>query len=1004
MAATITGTVFNDLNHNGQFSSGEPGIPKPACPPTTFTQPSGFTMSNGPRKLTVAVTTTQINNNTTIANQNFSHDSLVNQNVSQADVSVIITADPMPAVTGEIFTYTIVVTNAGPSLAENVMLIDAMPSQVTNTEFSVDGGATFNPWENSYSIGSLPNGASQTVIIIGTVDASTVGTITNTAMVTSTTPDSDPTNNTSTIDTPVIPSADISIINIGSPSPVIAGQLLTYTIIATNAGPSVAENVVLTDTAPSELASVEFSVDGGVTFNPWIDSYNLGTLVNGNTVTVILQGIVTSSSVGTITTTATINSTIPDPDLFNNISTAVTPIINTVDHLVENADYPSPVTSATENITLTDVVPSGLMNAQFSIDGGADVSSIIQEPDPTDNTSTIVTPMNGATDLSIVRTTIPDSVSPEQVLPYNLVVSNEGLFAADNIVVTESVPTVSSTTPDPDPGNDRSIIVTPVNASSDLSIVNTSSSDPVFPGQLLTYSVVVSNEGPSDATDVIVTESVPSQLENVEFSIDGGVTFNPWSGTYTIGTLGNSFGLMLIFRGTVINSVSGTITNTVTVDSTTPDPDPGNNTSIIITPVSASSDLSIVKTSSSDPVVPGQLLTYSVVVSNEGPSDATDVIVTESVPSQLENVEFSIDGGVTFNPWLGSYTIGTLGNSFGLTIIFRGTVINSASDAISNTVTVSSSTQDPDPANNTSTNHTPISVYADISVVKTASPNPVSPGQLLTFTVVVSNNGPSNAENVTLIDAVSNVLSNVEFSTNEGTTFAPWGGSLSIGTLANGASITILIRGMVSSYSSGPVTNTAIVNTTTPDLNPANNTSTVTLNVSETANLSIVKFGCPDQACPGQLLTYSIVVSNAGPSNAENVTLTDIVPSLIRNVEFSMNGGLNYVPWTGTHQLGKLANGSSVAVLIRGKISSFAEGMISNTATVHASTPDPEPSNNSSTFVIHIQKCDSSKESPKHRRSIKCQKCTKSHKCDKCRRAALKRKNRSRIVLRLKLK
>ena len=120
MAATITGVVFNDLNHNGQYNTGEPGIPgvyvvlyssaagcttaqtngngtysfsvstagsytvyepvanPSACPPTTFTQPAGFTMSNGARKITVTVTAAQINNNTTISNQNFSHDTVNN--------------------------------------------------------------------------------------------------------------------------------------------------------------------------------------------------------------------------------------------------------------------------------------------------------------------------------------------------------------------------------------------------------------------------------------------------------------------------------------------------------------------------------------------------------------------------------------------------------------------------------------------------------------------------------------------------------------------------------------------------------------------------------------------------------------------------------------------------------------------------------------------------------------------------------------------------------------
>ncbi|MCR8842103.1 GEVED domain-containing protein [Paenibacillus sp. SC116] len=122
MPATITGIVFNDLNHNGLFDAGEPGIPNVfvvlfsstggtcastitdangnysftittagtytvyetvadpglTCPPTTFTQPTGFTVSNGPRKFTIVVTAAQVTGNAVIANQNFSHDTTDN--------------------------------------------------------------------------------------------------------------------------------------------------------------------------------------------------------------------------------------------------------------------------------------------------------------------------------------------------------------------------------------------------------------------------------------------------------------------------------------------------------------------------------------------------------------------------------------------------------------------------------------------------------------------------------------------------------------------------------------------------------------------------------------------------------------------------------------------------------------------------------------------------------------------------------------------------------------
>ncbi|WP_419886692.1 DUF6923 family protein [Paenibacillus sp. B-A-8] len=945
LLATVTNTIGStanlygwlDFNTNGIFQGNEAApVQVVSSRPGTQIVPLTFTLPPG-----VILAPTQ-----TFVRLKFTTDTLVNQNISPtavdtrslgaasdgevedhilevnniADLLVDKSNTPIPVFPGQELEYYIKVINNGPDAALNVLLTDLIPPEVLNPEYSLNGGATFLAWTGSIGLGTLPANESIPVLIRGTVSDTAVGTIINTAIISSTTEAPDPINNTSTSFATVNQSADVSVIELADPTLAVPGDLLTYSIIVSNAGPSLAENVMLVDAVPSQMTNPEFSVDGGITFNPWDGSYNIGTLINGNTVIIILQGIVSHSSVGTIINTTAINSTTPDPELSNNTSTSVTPIMNLADLTVEKTVISSSVTAdqvLTPTIFTAIAEPSNAENVTLTEGRTTNPSAVspnIKEADP-DLFNTVSVTNDDPSDTEGVMLIDADPskiINPER--------SKESVTGNITNTVIESL-----TAPDPDSTNNTSRTGAPVNASSDLSIVKTTSSSTVISGQLLTYNLLVTNEGPSDADNVVVTNSVPNQLINVEFSIDGGRAFNPWSGSYTIGTLGNSFGLTIIIRGTVINEAVDTITNTAIVSSTTPDPDPTNNTSTIVIPVNASSELSFVK------------------ISNANSSDL--------------NL-----------------------------------------------------------SNNTSTISTPINISADLSVVKTASPNPVAPGQPLTYTVVVSNTGPSNAENVTLIDAVSNVLSNVEFSTNEGTTFAPWGGSLSIGALSNGASNTILIRGIVNTFSSGPVSNTAIVSTTTTDLNPANNTSTVTVNIIGTANVSIVKFGCADRACPGQLISYTLVVSNAGPSNAENVTLTDIVSSMLRNVEFSTNGGLNYSPWSGSYALGTLANGSSVTVIIRGKISSFAEDMISNTATVSASTPDPVPTNNSSTFVIHIQKgeecqkcgkdhkCDSCKNIRKPHKIKRCKKCTKTHKCDKCRRAAQKRKNRSRKALKLKRK
>lgn len=378
------------------------------------------------------------------------------------------------------------------------------------------------------------------------------------------------------------------------------------------------------------------------------------------------------------------------------------------------------------------------------------------------------------------------------------------------------------------------LLVEEVPGEADISVVKTASPNPVAPGGLLTYTLVVSNAGPANAQNVVLTDTIPPEITGAEFSTDGGATFNPWPGTLNIGTLQAGISVPIIIRGTVAQSATGTITNTANVTSTTPDPNPNNNTSTVVTEVTAvpgEADISVVKTASPNPVVPGGMLTFTLVVSNAGPNAAQNVIVSDNVSPSIIGSEFSINGGVTFNPWPGSIDIGTLPAGASRTIIIRGTVSQSATGCINNTAIVTSTTLDPNLLNNVSSVCVEVQAVvpgeADISVVKTASPNPVRPGDTITYNLRVSNVGPGNAENVVLQDNIPPTITGVEFSVDNGVTFMPWTGSFTIGTLAAGTSRTILIRGTVSNSAGKAILNTATVTSTTPDLNPNNNTSTI---------------------------------------------------------------------------------------------------------------------------------------------------------------------------------
>jgi len=860
-----------------------------------------------------------------------------------ADVSVVKTGSPDPVIPGEVLTYTIDVMNAGPSDAQNVVLDDEIPSTIIDPEFSIDGGVTFNPWPTIYDIGTLLAGEIRTILIRGTVASFATGIISNIANVTSSTPDPDLNNNTSIVNTEVNALADISVVKTASPNPVNQGEILTYTIDVTNAGPADAQNVVLTDAIPLEIIGVEFSTDGGVTFSPWTGSFDIGTLLNGETRTVLIRGTVSSSAIGTIRNTAGVISSTPDPDLNNNMSTVDTEI-NTADiSAIKTSDlnpafpgeiltYTIRVTNAgpadAQNVVLTDTIPTQIVGVEFSIDGGVTFN-------PWPGSFNIGTLLNGETRTILIRGTVAASASG---------------------IITNTAE-VTSTTPDPNPDNNISTVDIEVNALADISVIKAGSPNPVMSGETLSYTIDISNFGPSLAENVTLSDVIPPEITGAEFSTDGGVTFNPWTGSLAIGTLLNGETRTILIRGTVAPVAPGFITNTADVTSTTPDPNPSNNTSTSVIEVNESTqvaDIGVFKSVEMNPVTPEDMVVYPIRVSNFGPADAQNVILTDAIPPEITGVEFSTDGGITFNPWPGSFNIGTLTAGETRNILIRGTVSPSATGIISNTAEVSSTTEDPNPSNNTSTVDVEVVQSADVSVTKTAAPNPVIPGEILTYTINVSNAGPSNAQNVVLTDVISSDIIAPEFSIDGGVTFNPWTGSFDIGTLPAGETRTILIRGTVSPSATGTITNTAGVISSTPDPNPDNNESTTIIEVNPAADIGVIKTASPNPVMPGELLTYTIDVSNAGPADAQNVVLDDAISPDIIAPEFSIDGGVTFNPWPTIYVIGTLLAGETRTILIRGIVSPSATGVITNTAAVTSSTPDPNPNNNEFTVNTEV--------------------------------------------------
>jgi uncharacterized repeat protein (TIGR01451 family) len=400
--------------------------------------------------------------------------------------------------------------------------------------------------------------------------------------------------------------------------------------------------------------------------------------------------------------------------------------------------------------------------------------------------------------------------------------------------------------------------------SADLSITKTDSPDPVAAGGNITYTLTVTNAGPSDAAAVALSDAVPANTTFVSFAAPTGwTTATPTAGgTGTVTATKTALAASATAIFTLVVKVNQhtdsdtSISNTTTVTSTTSDPSTANNSATARTAVGpASANLSVTKTDQPDPVIAGSTITYLLTVTNAGPSDAELVSLQDTIPANTTFEVFTAPAGwMTQTPNTAetdTVTARTPKLAGGATATFTLTVrVNanmSTGTTITNTATVSAATSDPDGNNNSATATTAVVTSADVSISKTDSPDPVFAGFDLTYTVTVENTGPSDGHTVAFGDTIPAGTTFISFTQTAGpavTTVGPpvGGPGVAIGnidTLAAGASATFtLVVNVNGSITAGTtITNTATITSATPDSNKDNNTGSATTTVQQQAIL-----------------------------------------------------------------------------------------------------------------------------------------------------------------------
>ena len=488
-------------------------------------------------------------------------------------------------------------------------------------------------------------------------------------------------------------------------------------------------------------------------------------------------------------------------------------------------------------------------------------------------------------------------------------------------------------------------------------------------GEPLNYTVIVINKGPDTAVNVVLNDTILGSwfncLVNPQYSVNGGSWINVPSGSWELNLgdilLGAENNVTINVRSTLASSApAGQINNTATAKSTTADPVPTDNTSTALADVGINDALVITKTGPSGPLTAGKdNITYTLTIHNNGPSDSSQLTITDDVPGVLTNVEYFVVGYSTSwmewnNPliWLQPLTAGQ-----DIVIEIRGNILPNATSSngnelnsivVTNNANVTSPT---DPAGSSDQWNTTVVAQVDVFVEKTGIPNPVVPGTNVTYTIKVGNRGPSTAFGVTLNDIVPSVIVNPEFSRDNGTTWKQWIGSLLIGNLEPNQNLTVLLRGNENATNHDNFTNTATVSSQTNDPNTEDKTSSYEIRV-KTADIGVTKDASNLTPNYNQNVTFTVAVINHGPDEATGVVVSDLLPEGLKFISSSATQGF-YNSTTGIWTVGTLGNGFNSTLTIVAQV--VKTGNLTNVANKTAENEyDPNPENNNDSRTLNV--------------------------------------------------
>ncbi len=766
--------------------------------------------------------------------------------------------------------YTLTVANIGDAPATHVDVADTLPAGIAYTA----GAATAVPSAGfsetdatapsvAWQLAQLDPTDSVTITVPVTLDSNLDAGLLlhNTVDVTS---DERPDPVSATADITTSRDTDVSIVKTGPPA-AKAGTDVTWALAVHNAGPSDARTVTVTDPLPPHTSFI--SADAPCTQAGGTVTCALGTMTPGQDITLHVSAHIASGTTTDITNTATVTTMTPDTDSANDSSSETVLVGNEVDlaitktsqfeHIVQTLDdhFALTVTNAgpsdSHGTTVVDTLPAGLSFVAATPAQGtcADAGPVI-----TCDLGDVVVGTPVAIDVEVRG----DQVGPQ----------------VNNATVSTALAT------DINPANDSASAQVIVDPLTDLKATKTGPAQ-VAAGGPATYTMTATDQGPSPATGVVVSDLLPAGVAFA--SASDGCTLSGQTVSCPVGDLAVGDSATRTVTVTVPAMLGGQrLQDTATVTGAEADLDLTNNSASVTTTVGAAADVRVVKHQTV--LHAGGEVTYSIDVIDDGPSDAHGVIVTDPLPPGETYIgSATTQGSCSASGATVTCAVGDLdnGSAMSIQILAKLDPAAAVSTPIANTAHVTSTSLDPNPTNDASAVEGTVATgdgpSSDLRLVKTSSVSTPRMGDRFRYTITVTNQGQSAASGVVVTDPVPADIEIGSVTSTHGTcTVDKQLVRCPIGTVGAGKTVTLTIG--ATALRTGSLRNVALVasdgNIATPKLDGA---SVIVHAARGVGVLTLRKRALRTHVKAGSLVPFTIVVT-AHHAAVANVKVCDRLP------------------------------------------------------------------------------------------------------------------------------